>query len=201
MSLLVTFLVIALFVASILRQKFMLFVSLSLNEDVNILVDLLLSAGKEPGTETYCESLLKEMKHLPDTGLVCLTNRRNRSYYRNEIGLPCSAAPISGDDQIIPVAVPRERDGAYSEKNQGGHVVLSEMSCPGVTNSSDGGDPTRYEFPRHSGCDAAGRSLALPFVAGRHGFSICIRDDMRRCRRENCDDSRGGFSQRSTSPR
>lgn len=90
-----------------------------------------------------------------------------------------------------PVAVPRERDGAYSEKNQGGHAVLSEMSCPGVTNSSDGGDPTRYEFPRHSGYDAAGRSLAISFVAGRHGFSICIRDDMRRCRRENCDDSRG----------
>ena len=145
---------------------------------------------------------LLSFRSRPDTDLVCLTNRRNRSYYRNEIGLPCSAAPISGDDQPAhPVAVPRERDGAYSEKNQGGHAVLSEMSCPGVTNSSDGGDPTRYEFPRHSGYDAAGRSLAIPFVAGRHGFSICIRDDMRRCRRENCDDSRGCSLRDQRAPR
>ncbi len=66
---------------------------------MNILGDLLLIVpGRNRETETYGESLLKEMKHLPDTNRVCLTDS---CCYRNEIGLPRYAAPISGYDRLI----------------------------------------------------------------------------------------------------
>lgn len=68
---------------------------------MNILVDLLLVVpGRNGGTETYIDGLLQEMKALPETNLICLTNKRNHSHYRHELGLSCHAASVDGRNRL-----------------------------------------------------------------------------------------------------
>ena len=56
--------------------------------------------GRNRGTETYIDGLLAEMGNLPNTNLLCLTNESNHHHYRQEMGLPCRAAPIDGRNRV-----------------------------------------------------------------------------------------------------
>lgn len=126
-----------------------------------------------------------------DTDLVCLTNRRNRSYYRNEIGLPCSAAPISGDDQLIRLLYQERAMGLIARRTK-----ADTLFCPRCLAPVSPTLPTVVILHDMNFRDIPATMLQdvrlLYHLSRVVTVSQYALDDMRRCRRENCDDSRGG---------
>ena len=94
---------------------------------MRIAVDLLFVVpGRNRGTQTYVDSLLPELAKLPGVDLVCMTNGRNHRYYAEEVGLPCRAAPVSGDRRPLR-ALYQQFLMCAAAKRLGGDALF----CPG----------------------------------------------------------------------
>ena len=94
---------------------------------MNILVDLLfIVPGRNRGTETYVESLLAELRTLPDTNIVCLTNRVNHSYFQDELGFQCYASPIDGRNRVSRLIYQQVAFGTIAKRTK-----ADVLFCPG----------------------------------------------------------------------
>ncbi len=71
-------------------------------KNLKIVVDLLfIVPGRNRGTQTYVDNLLPKLNSLPTANVVCLTNRFNHAYYKDELMLSCQLTPVSGGNRLL----------------------------------------------------------------------------------------------------
>ena len=120
-----------------------------------------------------------------------LINRRNCSYYRNEIGVPCYAAPISGDDRLIWLLYQESAMGLIAKRTKVDMLFCPRCLAPMsptlprmvIINDMNFRDIPLLRCRRAFVCSTISRVVTVSQSASR--------DDMKRRQRENCDDSRG----------
>ena len=69
---------------------------------MRVLVDLLfIVPGKNRGTQTYVDSLLKELHLVEGVDIIGLTSGSNDRHYREKVGIKTKLAPVSGLSRVV----------------------------------------------------------------------------------------------------
>ena len=94
---------------------------------MNVLVDLLFFVpGKNGGIEVFIDRLLPQLRSLPDTHVICLTNKLNHSYCRDEKRFQCYASPLDGGNRLTRLMYQQCMVGSIGKK-----VNADVIFCPG----------------------------------------------------------------------
>ncbi len=83
-------------------------------------------AWKKPRGQTYVDSLLAELCLLPDTHIVCLTNRLNHVYYQDTLSFQCYVSPVSGSNPCSRFLYQQLAIGRATQSNN-----ADILCCPG----------------------------------------------------------------------
>lgn len=82
--------------------------------------------GRNRGAETYVSALLPELRNMPDANIVCLTNRLNHDYFRDELGLECRASASHGGNRFTRFLYQQVGAGAAAKADR-----ADVLFCPG----------------------------------------------------------------------